>query len=153
MGSKQRLAIFNVLGDITGLTTLDLFAGTGALGLEALSRGAAHATFVENNASAHLCIDKNIQSLKVESETSNLLSDASLYVSNCTEKFNIIFVDPPYTHAKNFNVNAITEIVPPGGVVVLSLPKDVPLPDFTAITLVKSISYTNAQIYFYKDNG
>lgn len=91
MGERERLAIFNMLGNLKNKTALDLFAGTGALGLEALSRGAISCTFVENNPKTLECLKqnlKNIENIKI------LKTDA--YKFEPTNKFDLIFIDPPY---------------------------------------------------------
>jgi len=93
-----RGAIFNMLGDVTGLSVLDLFAGSGALGLEALSRGAAGALLVDSSPAAVAAIRKNITKLKLENARVNrrdylpILKDAA----KKQHRFNLIFVDPPY---------------------------------------------------------
>ena len=93
MGERERIAIFNMLGDTIGKNVLDLFAGTGALGLEALSRGAAKAVFVENDNKALAALKENttnIENAKVVKQ------DAYKYEPK--DKYDIIFIDPPYEH-------------------------------------------------------
>lgn len=91
MGERERIAIFNMLGDITSKNVLDIFAGTGALGLEALSRGAAKAVFVENNSKTLSALRENASDIE---NTKIIKANAYKYIPN--EKFDIIFVDPPY---------------------------------------------------------
>ena len=97
---RVRESLFNVLqggrfGDpITGVAVLDLFAGTGALGLEALSRGAAHVTFVDNGRVAQKLIRANIAKLRRLADTTVISSDASL-LSGGTP-CGLVFLDPPY---------------------------------------------------------
>ncbi len=91
MGERERLAIFNMLGDLSDKTALDLFAGTGALGLEALSRGAKSCTFVEKDAKALACLKQNLKDLE---NTKILKTDA--YKFEPANKFDLIFIDPPY---------------------------------------------------------
>ena len=116
MGERERLAIFNMLGDIAGKTVLDLFAGTGALGLEALSRGASKATFVENNHKALAALKSNIASIE---HAKAVRQDAYKYVPD--EKFDIIFVDPPYD---NFDQSILEhkKYLKEDGVMVVSAP-------------------------------
>lgn len=97
---RVRESLFNVLqggrfGDpITGARVLDLFAGTGALGLEALSRGAAHVTFVDNGRVAQKLIRDNITKLRRQADTALISTDsAKLPVG---EPCNLVFLDPPY---------------------------------------------------------
>jgi 16S rRNA (guanine966-N2)-methyltransferase len=96
----SRKALFDILqADIEGAHFLDLFAGSGLIGLEALSRGAAHTTFVENDRSALHVIKENIQTLHVEQQTSILSFDALHALRTLAKKkkaFDIIYIDPPY---------------------------------------------------------
>lgn len=95
---KVRGAIFNMLGDVSGLKVLDLFAGSGALGLEALSRGAARATLVDNRPAALAAIHRNITKLRLENARA-LRRDYLAFlrqVAKKQERFDLIFVDPPY---------------------------------------------------------
>lgn len=75
---------------------LDLYAGSGAMGLEALSRGASHATFVDQDKQALQCIKDNIQSLKVEDKTEVIKSDVLAALKHLRGPFDLIYVDPPY---------------------------------------------------------
>ncbi len=100
---RVREALFNILAhgiedfDIGGGHVLDLFAGTGALGLEALSRGAASCVFVENAASSRALIQENITNLGLGGAGRIFRRDATnLGTSTQTVKFNLVFADPPY---------------------------------------------------------
>ena len=75
---------------------LDLFAGSGAMGLEALSRGASHATFVDQDKQALQCIYDNIQSLQVEGKTEVIRGDVLPVLKRLHGRFDLIYVDPPY---------------------------------------------------------
>lgn len=93
---RVRQTVFNWLGqDLTGLTCLDLFAGTGVMGFEALSRGALAATLVENSTIAYQVLMENKQLLKAE-QAQIYHQDALKFLSRNTEKFNLVFIDPPY---------------------------------------------------------
>ena len=97
---RVRESLFNVLqggrfGDpLTGARVLDLFAGTGALGLEALSRGAAHVTFVDSGRVAQKLIKDNISKLRRQADTTLLSTDANRLPAGTT--CNLVFLDPPY---------------------------------------------------------
>ncbi|MBI3900752.1 MAG: 16S rRNA (guanine(966)-N(2))-methyltransferase RsmD, partial [Chlamydiia bacterium] len=97
---QLREALFNICQlYVEGARFLDLFAGSGAMGLEALSRGAAHATFVDNHRPALQAIRHNIASLKVEKETTVLTIDVFKALKLLAEQeatFEIIYADPPY---------------------------------------------------------
>jgi len=97
---RMRERLFSILGHnkypaLTGARVADLFAGTGALGLEALSRGAAHATFVEQSPGSLNCLRSNIKALQVESETTVVAANATK-VARTEQPFDFIFLDPPY---------------------------------------------------------
>lgn len=99
---RVRESLFNILergkfGDlVTGARVLDLFAGTGALGLEALSRGADQATFVENGRKSLALLDQNIAKTRTGAETHILRSDATRLGQCPSRHFDLIFMDPPY---------------------------------------------------------
>lgn len=101
---RVRESIFNLLinahgNPVTGARVLDLFAGTGALGLEALSRGAAVAVFVDDGAKALALLKANIARMKAEGETRILRQDATRLGPNPGAPFTLIFLDPPYGKA------------------------------------------------------
>ena len=95
---KVREAIFAILPDVTGFHVLDLFAGSGALGLEALSRGAAHVTFVDSAKPALGAVRGNIAALGVEAGCTVLAGDAVTLARRHVPAtpWQLVFVDPPY---------------------------------------------------------
>jgi 16S rRNA (guanine(966)-N(2))-methyltransferase RsmD len=94
---KVREALFSVLGDVEGAAVLDLFAGSGALGIEALSRGAASATFVDDDERAVAAITRNLDQLAVEAVVKR--RDALGYLESARGPFGLVFADPPYSSA------------------------------------------------------
>ena len=107
---RLRETLFNVLGPrVSGSNFLDLFAGTGAIGIEALSRGAAGVTFVENHPPAVALINRNLESLQVKSGTTILATDVLLALEALNSKkknndlsYDYVFVDPPYAAAEDY---------------------------------------------------
>jgi len=96
---RVRKALFDILGDVSGLTFLDLFAGSGSVGLEALSQGAQEVVFVENLRPASLAIEENIKALGCQDQARIICQDAFRAVENMVknkQKFDLIFLDPPY---------------------------------------------------------
>lgn len=95
-----REAVFNICqNEIEGARFLDLFAGSGSMGFEALSRGAAHATLVEQNRQAVLCLKENITALEVSRETTLMSFPAKRALETLAKQgkqFDIIYIDPPY---------------------------------------------------------
>jgi 16S rRNA (guanine966-N2)-methyltransferase len=98
---RVRQAIFNVLANrllLKGSAVLDLFAGSGSLGIEALSRGAIHAVFVEDDRHAASCIEKNVRKLGCEAVTEIVVMDARAYIDSARKTFDLVFADPPYAY-------------------------------------------------------
>jgi len=93
---KTREAIFNIISRyVYDANVLDIFAGSGALGIEAISRGANHATFIDKDAQAIKVINENINSLKIKDKT-NVIFDSFESISKLNTKFDLIMLDPPY---------------------------------------------------------
>ena len=106
---RVREALFSILGDIQGVQVLDLYAGSGALGLEALSRGAASATFVESARAAAVAIRRNIEALEVQDRAALLARDVrpSLRgLAKQAERYGLVFLDPPYAQAETAEILA-----------------------------------------------
>lgn len=95
---KVREAIFNILPDVTGLEVLDLFAGTGALGIEALSRGAEFATFVDKSRTVTEVLKTNLKNLHLEDRAKVVAGDAVSYAQKGIGQrpWMLVFIDPPY---------------------------------------------------------
>ncbi len=93
-----RESLFNILRDrIEGARVLDLFCGTGAVGIEALSRGASLVAFNDNRKQSLDCLNKNLSSLGIKSGYSVSLRDGLSYLQSASEKFDIVYLDPPYS--------------------------------------------------------
>jgi 16S rRNA (guanine966-N2)-methyltransferase len=90
---RVREAVFSILGDITGARVLDLYCGTGALAIEAVSRGAEGALLVDKRPSA---AGRNIERLGIEDQCELVRADAARYLSRVMSRFDLIFCDPPY---------------------------------------------------------
>lgn len=96
-----RKSVFDICQDrISDARFLDLFAGSGAIGIEALSRGAAHATFVDQNPRCILCIQENLRALKLEERATLLKGDVLTMLQRLEQQqkeFDLIYIDPPYS--------------------------------------------------------
>lgn len=117
-----KLAVFSIIGDsILDSKCLDLYAGSGSFGLEALSRGASHCDFVDESYKAHETIIKNLKNCKLQ-ENANVFQDNCIkFASNTLEKYNIIFVDPFYKDTKlKFLFENLEEILKPNGIIIFS---------------------------------
>lgn len=94
---RVKEAVFSmIMPYLIDASVLDLFAGSGAIGLEALSRGAEKAVFVDKNKKAVECINRNISAAKVGDKSVVYTKDAVSYLESCKDKFDLIFLDPPY---------------------------------------------------------
>ncbi len=96
---KVKGAIFNILGELSKVKVLDLFAGSGSVGIEALSRGAAHCTFVEADKQIASYLEKNLEHCKLSDQSKVLLlkvNKAIPFLERKKESFDLIFIDPPY---------------------------------------------------------
>ena len=106
---KVKESIFNIVQfDVEGRRVLDLFAGTGQLGIEALSRGAEKCVFVDVSRSAANVVKENVAATGFEQQSRVVQSDALSFLSSCREKFALCFLDPPY--ASNLLDQALTRI-------------------------------------------
>jgi 16S rRNA (guanine(966)-N(2))-methyltransferase RsmD len=97
---RVREALFSVLGDLEGARVLDLFAGSGALGIEALSRGAAEATFVDSAPAALRALRDNLSALEIEADVRR--ADARSFLRSARKggrEYDLVFLDPPYRRA------------------------------------------------------
>lgn len=153
MADKIRGALFNVLGDVTGLTFLDAFAGTGALSFEALSRGADHAIAIDNDKSAQAIMIENVKELRIENMHVVRAGASSWSENNQDMQFDIVLLDPPYD---NLQVNLLEKLadrhVKPGGLAVLSLAGKIDPPDLD-LQIVTQKNYGDAQLVFYRKSS
>ena len=94
---RIREAIFSAIGDITNYNVLDLYAGSGAMGIEALSRGASHCVFVDNSVIAIKTIKENVTNLKIPNNEYEIIKNRDLIALDLLkQKFDLIILDPPY---------------------------------------------------------
>lgn len=106
---KARGALFNALSDrVEGAAVLDLYAGSGALGIEALSRGAARAVFVERDPAAVAVLRRNLEACRVSDRATIRNRNVSVAVSGLSETFDLIFVDPPFPDAESWGVGDVS---------------------------------------------
>ena len=152
---RVKEALFSIIQfEVPGARVLDLFGGTGQLGIEALSRGAKSAVFVDAGEPACKLIRENLKRTRLEQQGGVVRSDYLQYLKRCREKFDIIFLDPPY--AEVFLENAlkcITEIdiLQSGGIIVAERPlgKDLPW-DFEGFTRSKDYKYGKTLLTIYR---
>ena len=155
---RVKEALFSIIQfEIPTARVLDLFGGTGQLGIEALSRGAKSAVFVDAGEPACRLIKENLRRTKFENEAKVIRSDYLDYLKRCREKFDVVFLDPPY--AEVFLENAlkcITEIdiLETGGIIVAERPVGKELPwDFEGFTRSKDYKYGKTLLTIYRKDG
>ena len=152
---RVKEALFSIIQfDIPGTRVLDLFGGTGQLGIEALSRGAKSAVFVDEREEACRLIRENLRRTRLEQDAQVVRSDYLAYLSRCREKFGIIFLDPPYAEVFLENsLKRITEIdiLESGGIMVAERPLGKELPwDFPGYTRSRDYKYGKTLITLYR---
>lgn len=161
---RVRESVFNILAhgidglDLDGARVLDLFAGTGAMGLEAISRGARFCQFVEESAEARGLIRRNADALGVIGQVKIWRRDATS-LGPCAPQpgFDLVFADPPY--GKGLGEKALKSLVAgawlnPGAIVVLEETHKAEMPEITGLTLIDTRDYGDTTIRFYRgDTG
>lgn len=152
MSERVRNALFNSLGDkVVGADVLDVFAGTGAIGLEALSRGAKHVTFIEKDRIAQNVLTRNIVLLSTENQVDVIRTTAANWLQTAsTRQFDLIFADPPYHDPQLSTVSRFFGLLKPGGLMILSHPGRGEVPTKTGVVVVDNRSYGNAVLTFYR---
>lgn len=155
MSEKLRGAMFNILGDVSGLTVLDPFAGSGALSFEAISRGAARALMIDADILAQETIEQNQKLLGLKTQTRLIKGNANGWSSNNkAERFDLILCDPPYNHVQEDLVEKLARHLHDSGTFVLSWPAEIELPRFKDLTVVAQKHYGTApQLVFYQKTG
>ncbi len=151
MGDRIRGSLFNMLGDMTSMRVLDAFAGSGSLGLEALSRGAQEAVFVERDRQAQKVIQENIKTLGVDRQAKLIQASVSAWSDTSEhEKFDLIFADPPYNDLQLSTVKKLKNHMQPKGLMILSYPGRESAPTVNGVVVVDKRSYGDAALAFYR---
>jgi len=128
---RVREAVFSILGDVAGLRVLDLFAGSGAMAIEALSRGAGEATLVDSAAPAIEAIERNLNMLDAHAEV--VRTTASRYLERARRAgrlYDLVFLDPPYRHGHRLGpelTEALAPVLSPGARVLSESDRRLPL--------------------------
>ena len=156
---RTREALFNILAhgiegfDLDGARVLDLFAGTGALGLEALSRGAGYALFIDNGSDGRALIRRNVETLGLTGCTRVWRRDATrLGEAGHMEPFDLVFADPPY--GRGLGEIALASAfeggwLQPGAVAVLEEASDSEVSDIRGLEALDRRAYGDTQLVIY----
>ena len=154
---KVKESLFNIVQfDIEGRKVLDLFGGTGQLGIEALSRGAEHVTFVDLSKAAAGVIRENVKACGFSERAQVLQGDALAFLSGCREKFGLVFLDPPYESGlleKTLETIAAIDIMTENGIIVCESAVERELPALDApYEKGREYRYGKIKITLYRRN-
>ncbi len=152
MSDKIRGALFGVLGDISGLTVLDAFAGSGALSFEAVSRGASRAVAIDNDKTAQNTIQTNLARLDLANRVTLIKTSASAWSnSNADMRFDLVLADPPYAEIQQTLLIKLANHAKLSGIFVLSIP---PTSNFElpviSYQLEATKNYGDSKLVFYR---
>ena len=152
MSDRVRGSLFNIIGDeMIDAAVLDIFAGTGSLGIESISRGAKSVTFVERDRLASKILEENIKSLGIDDKITTVRIGASTWIDkNQGNIYDVIFADPPYNNLQLSTVRRLGGLLKPNGLMVLSYPGTGEVPPVDGIVVVDNRSYGTANLAFYR---
>jgi 16S rRNA (guanine966-N2)-methyltransferase len=153
MSERIRGALFNSLADrVVGAEVLDAFAGSGAIGFEALSRGARSVVFIERDRIAQKVIQNNIEALGCHSDATLIKASIAAWSGqNAETQFNLIVADPPYHDVQLSTVTKLFAHLKVGGTMILSHPGRGEAPSgVKGIVVVDNRSYGNASLTFFR---
>ncbi len=151
MSDKVRGALFNTMGELGGLTVLDAYAGSGACGIEAVSRGAASVLSIDVDPEAVKTIAANVSALGLTDVISVKRANISGWSRNHqAEQFDVVLADPPYDDVRPDVLERLTVHVKPGGLYALSWPGAEPVRAFAGLEVAAHKSYGDAQLVFYR---
>lgn len=154
MTDKTRESVFNILGPINGLKILDAYAGSGAVGLEALSRGAEAVDAIEAARIAVQTISQNVKKLGFEKQyrlfSQTVESRLDRYASAKTHSYDLIFVTPPHERLDWEIVADFVPLLKPEGILIVEYFKKVEPQPLKGAGLVRSVSYSASAISFYR---
>ena len=154
---RLREALFSILADhLEGARVLDLFAGSGALGIEALSRGARHADFIEEQGSACRVIEANLAAARLDRGAVRA-GDVFRALRSLGGPYELIFADPPYSRdgredlaGRLLEAGALPPLLAPGGLLILEVEEEREVPCAEGWSLLQRRVYGRSAILFYE---
>lgn len=146
MGAREKNALFNMI-DVAEKRVLDTYAGSGALGVEAISRGASSVTFVENHHPAVSTIKQNLADLDLVAEV--FPGKVADFIAEQPAPFDVIIADPPYDKIDLAEVASLVSLLNQGGTLALSSPASQPTPEIADLVAISSHTYAEARITIY----
>lgn len=150
MSEKIRGALFNVLGDVEGLTLLDAFTGTGAVAVEALSRGMTEVVALDMDAEAFKTAQKNVGELSQHKTEVLRVNVKSWSSRNKDRQFDVVIVDMPFDEVNDRMLERLHKHIKKSGILVLCLPSDYKPRPNDVLTLISQKSYGDAKLEFFR---
>lgn len=151
MSEKVRGALFGALGDIKGLSILDAFSGSGALAIEAISRGAKNIVAIEVDPAAHRVIQRNLKSFAIEDRVKATRAYSGAWSTrHQSELFDIVLLDPPFDNIPYRDLLRMPRHLADEGVLVLSWPGKAKALKFDDLKVVRAKNYGDSQLIYYK---
>ena len=154
LSDKVRAALFDVIGPVTGFTVLDAYAGSGAAGFEAISRGAVLVDAVESSGPIAKTIEGNAKTLKLDWGYNLHVQTVETWLASPRQnppapRYDLIIADPPYARLEPDVLQRLAAFLKPGGVLVVSHSSKLPAPDL-AVELAVAKTYGDTALSFYK---
>ena len=151
MAEKVRGALFNSLGDISGTTVLDAYGGSGAIAIEAISRGAKSAVTIEIDKTVFMTLQENVELLGLTDQIKSIRANClSWSANNSSAKFDIIILDPPYDKVKIEAVEKLAIHLNSSGIMILSHPGRAEVPYAHGVVVVETRLYGDAALTSYR---
>jgi len=154
---KVKQALFNILGEqVSGAVFLDLYAGTGGIGIEALSRGASRAVLVDDSRKSLQDIRRNVEQAGCGDAAQVIAAKAESFIRKAAERFDIVFLDPPYTQEieRLLDLIAGSELLEPDAIVVAEHFKKQPSPESAGrLSLYREARYGDTVLAFYQSGA
>lgn len=150
VSNRIREAIFNILGDIDDLEAADLYAGSGSLAIESLSRGASSAAAVEWDGSAAAVIESNARRLGIESRLTVEKEDVKRWLLEQEYTCDIVFADPPFAGIDPEIIRRLPQVMSPGATLIFRYPRRQEAPDIPGLRPVKHKRYGASAVTFYQ---
>ncbi|TAL15243.1 16S rRNA (guanine(966)-N(2))-methyltransferase RsmD [Patescibacteria group bacterium] len=152
MSERIRNSLFNSIGaEIKDAVVLDAFAGSGSIGIEAISRGASSATFLDKDPLAGRILEENIKTLGIQSQSTTFHGGVGAWTTRTNVRYDIIIADPPYNNMQLSTVVKLFKLLKPNGLMVLSYPgRGESPPGANGVVVVDNRSYGTAALTFYR---
>lgn len=154
MSEKVRGALFGSLGDIKHLTILDAFSGSGAIAIEAVSRGAQFVQAIEVDPTAYRIIAKNIKKFNLDDRVKATRAYAGAWSTRWQNKvFDVVILDPPFDNIPYRDLKRMPRHVSEGGILILSWPSKIEPLSFENFSIIRTKHYGDSRLFFYKKDN